>query len=121
MTKCASLKKHIQYVLEDKLFARERISELIKDFFFFFYVQHIIKSVPIVIVPNQPPHSILLLSPGIDSAPGCWSISQCNSKAVKLPYQNRKYVFSFSNSEDTCGGKWAVNKRTMFNGFLDMT
>lgn len=44
------------------MFARERISQLIKDFFFFFDAQHIIKSAPIVIVPNQPPLSVSLLS-----------------------------------------------------------
>lgn len=59
MSNCAFLKKHIPYVLEDKLFARERISQLIKDFF---DVQRIIKSAPIVIVPNQPPLSVSLLS-----------------------------------------------------------
>lgn len=90
MSNCVSLKKHIQYVLEDKLFAsREFLGLLI----FFFDVQHIIKSAPIVMVPNQPPLFVCLLSLGIDSAPRCWSISLCNSKAEKQPWGNPKRAF----------------------------
>lgn len=85
MSNCASLKKHIQCVLEDKLFASRGFLGLL---IFFFDVQHIIKSAPIVLVPNQPPLLVWLRSLGIDSAPRCWSISLCNSKAEKQPWGN---------------------------------
>lgn len=61
---------------------------------FFFDVQHIIKSAPIVLEPNGPPLFVWLLSLGIDSAPRCWSISLCNSKAEKQPWGNLKHVCS---------------------------
>lgn len=80
MSNCASLKKHIQCVLEDKLFASRGFLGLL---IFFFDVQHIIKSAPIVMVPNQPPLLVWRRSRGRDSAPRCWSISLCNSKAEK--------------------------------------
>lgn len=61
MSNCAFLKEHTQCVLGDKLFCEEeRISPLIKVLFFFFDVQHIIKSAPIVMLPNQPPRSLPL-------------------------------------------------------------
>lgn len=62
--------------------------------FFFFDVQHIIKSAPIVPVPNQPPLLVWLLSLGTDSAPRCWSISLRNSKAEEQPWGNRKRASS---------------------------
>lgn len=55
---------------------------------------HIIKSAPIVLLPKQPPLLVWLLSLGRDSAPRCWSISLCNSKAEKQPWGDGKQACS---------------------------
>lgn len=45
-------------------------------------------------VPNQPPLFVWLLSLETHSAPRCWSISLCNSKAEKQPWGNPKRACS---------------------------
>lgn len=85
-------------------------------------VQHLIKSAPIVIVPNQPPLCLSLLSLWgriLHQAVG-QLVSVCNSKAEKGPEGNGNFVFSaFCMCLYEWGGEGAAQrKKVVIDGCL---
>lgn len=103
------------------MFAGERISQLIKDFF---DVQHIVKSAPIVIVPNQPPLSVALLSLRGQILHQAVGQLVCVIQRVRNNHREMKspcfFCFCFflgSVGDGGCGGEAAANRES-FNGCL---